>query len=55
MSEEKEKLSKEQSEKGKKKPKENLPFCTTASAPEQHRAEDDDEPCDDARSGDYEK
>jgi hypothetical protein len=28
-----------------------LPVCTTAPDPEHHRASDEDEPCDDARSG----
>jgi len=28
-----------------------LPFCTTASAPEHHRSFNEDEPCDDGRSG----
>ena len=29
-----------------------LPFCTTAPSAEHARADDDDEPCDDARDGD---
>jgi rubrerythrin len=36
-------------------PKENLGFCTTAPAPEHARAYHEDEACDDARAGDYEK
>jgi hypothetical protein len=41
--------------KDKKKPsKEQLPYCTTAPSAEQARAEDEDEPCDDARTGDVE-
>lgn len=35
----------------KKKVEEKLPFCTTAPSAEHHRAQDDDEPCDDGRSG----
>lgn len=43
---------KEGLEKGKKKKKdEKLPYCTTTSTAEHARAEDDDEPCDDGRSG----
>ena len=30
---------------------EKLPYCTTASSAEQARAEDEDEPCDDGRTG----
>jgi hypothetical protein len=36
----------------KKEEEEKLPFCTTAPSAEQARAGDDDEPCDDGRSGD---
>jgi hypothetical protein len=36
----------EQSKKGKP-----LPFCTTAPSPEHARPDNDDEPCDDGRSG----
>jgi len=35
----------------KKKAEEDLPFCTTAPDAEHARSHDDDEPCDDARSG----
>ena len=35
----------------KKKAEESLPFCTTAPDSEHARAHDDDEPCDDGRSG----
>ena len=35
----------------KKKVEKDLPFCTTAPDAEQARAHDDDEPCDDGRSG----
>jgi hypothetical protein len=35
----------------KKKVEEKLPFCTTAPSAEHARAWDDDEPCDDGRSG----
>ena len=34
-----------------KNPEEKLPFCTNAPSPEQARAENDDEPCDDSRGG----
>jgi hypothetical protein len=36
----------------KKKAKEPLSFCTSAASAEHARADDDDEPCDDSRSGD---
>ena len=35
----------------KKKAEEDLPFCTTSPAAEQARAHNEDEPCDDGRSG----
>ena len=35
----------------KNKAEEDLPFCTTASDAEHSRAHNDDEPCDDGRSG----
>jgi hypothetical protein len=35
----------------KKKAKKPLPFCTTAPSAEHARADSDDEPCDDSRSG----
>ena len=38
----------------KKKADEKLPYCTTAPSAEHHRASDDDEPCDDGRTGDVE-
>jgi hypothetical protein len=38
-------------QKSKKKKGEPLPFCTNAPSPEHSRATDDDEPCDDSRSG----
>jgi len=31
-----------------------LPVCTSAPSAEHHRAEDEDEPCDDARATDFE-
>jgi hypothetical protein len=31
--------------------KRNLPFCRTAPDPEHHRASENDEPCDDTRTG----
>jgi hypothetical protein len=35
----------------KKKVEKDLPFCTTAPDAEHARAHDDNEPCDDSRSG----
>jgi hypothetical protein len=35
----------------RKKAKEPVPFCTSAASAEHARAESDDEPCDDSRSG----
>ena len=35
----------------KKKVEKGVPFCTTAPDAEHARAHDDDEPCDDSRSG----
>ena len=35
----------------KKKAKDPLPSCTTAPSAEHARADSDDEPCDDSRSG----
>jgi hypothetical protein len=35
----------------KKKTEEPVPFCTAAASAEHARAESDDEPCDDSRSG----
>ncbi|MFC1883420.1 hypothetical protein ACFL2O_01505 [Thermodesulfobacteriota bacterium] len=35
-------------------PEEKLPYCTTAPSAEQARAHDEDEPCDDGRTGDVE-
>ena len=49
------KEAQEDKEKKKKKVEVPLPYCTTAPDPEHHRAEDDDQPCDDARSGNIEK
>ena len=39
----------------KKKAEETLPFCTTAPDAEQARSHDEDEPCDDSRSGSADK
>ncbi|MEW6664429.1 MAG: hypothetical protein AB1512_04305 [Thermodesulfobacteriota bacterium] len=38
-----------------KKEAEPLPFCTLAASAEHARAPAEDEPCDDARTGDYER
>ena len=54
MTEEKEKKQ----ESGKKKKEDQewpLPYCTTAPAPEHFRADDSDEPCDDARATEFEE
>ena len=46
----------EEQEKGKeKKLEEKLPYCITAPSAEHARAHDDDEPCDDGRSGNTDK
>jgi hypothetical protein len=42
---------KENNNSKKKKVEKNLPFCTTVPDAEHARAHDDDEPCDDSRSG----
>ena len=53
MTEEKEK--KQEAEKKKKEEQEwPLPYCTTAPAPEHFRADNEDEPCDDARATEFE-
>ena len=51
MEEKKDRDPKEQAKVKKKKDKEGLPYCTTAPSAEHARAVDDDEPCDDGRSG----
>jgi len=43
------------SEKEKKKEEKPMPFCTTAASAEHSRSEDTDDPCDDGRTGDYER
>ena len=43
--------SKKQEKGKKKKIEEKLPHCTTAPSAEHTRAHDNDEPCDDGRSG----
>jgi len=45
------KENKEPEEKNKKKQGEPLPFCTTAPSPEHSRGDNEDDPCDDSRSG----
>jgi len=50
MSEEKQETSEEETKK-KKKAESPLPFCTTAPSAEHARGADEDEPCDDSRSG----
>jgi hypothetical protein len=41
----------EQENKKKKKTEEELPVCTSAPSAEHHRANEEDEPCDDGRAG----
>lgn len=41
----------EQDKKKNQKSEDPLPYCTTASDPEHARGYQEDEPCDDARSG----
>ena len=48
--EEQEKEDVEEQPKNKEKDA-SLPFCTTAPSAEHARAEDEDEPCDDSRTG----
>jgi hypothetical protein len=55
MAEEKEKKSEEQLKKEKKTPEKDVPFCTTAASAEHTRGAEAEEPCDDARAGDYKK
>jgi hypothetical protein len=45
------KEKKDLEEKSEKKRAEPLPFCTNAPSPEHARGMNDDEPCDDSRSG----
>lgn len=49
--EEKEKKELEEAKKKKKPLDKALPECTTAPSAEHARGSDDDEPCDDGRSG----
>ena len=46
---------KENSNRKKKKAEKDLPFCTTAPDAEHVRAHNEDEPCDDSRSGSVDK
>jgi hypothetical protein len=48
---EEEKQETEEKAKKKKEEAESMPFCTIAPSAEHARAEEDDEPCDDSRSG----
>ncbi|MFO7739431.1 MAG: hypothetical protein R6V46_13210 [Desulfatiglandaceae bacterium] len=45
--------SMEKVKKQKKTKKEDLPFCTSAPSAEHARGMEFEEPCDDARTGDY--
>ncbi len=49
------KQKKSEKKKIKKKIKEDLPFCRKAPSAEHARGHDNDEPCDDGRTGDLEK
>jgi len=54
MTKEKDKKDREPESPEDKKKSENqeaLPYCTTAPSAEQARASDEDEPCDDGRTG----
>jgi hypothetical protein len=54
MEDEKEQKAREQADDKKKKKQKSqvpLPFCTTAPDPEHARGYEEEEPCDDARSG----
>ena len=51
MVEEKEEKGVNSEKQKKKKPEEDLDYCTTAPSPEHARAGDEDEPCDDYREG----
>ncbi len=48
---EKKELQEEKEREKKKQLNEQLPACTTAPSAEHARGSDDDEPCDDGRSG----
>ena len=52
MEEEKDKKTEEDKQKKGRKPDQKLPFFTTAPSAEHFRGADDDEPCDDGRTGD---
>jgi hypothetical protein len=41
--------------KKQKKAEESIPFCTTAPSAEHTRGDEAEGPCDDSRTGDYEK
>jgi hypothetical protein len=45
----------ESKEKAQKKAEQGMPFCTTAPSAEHTRGEEVEGPCDDYRTGDYEK
>jgi hypothetical protein len=49
--EDQEKKKIDEQAKSKKEDEEPMPFCTTAPSAEHARGADDDEPCDDSRSG----
>ncbi len=49
MKQEEKETREEKLKKGGKKAKDPLPFCTTAPSAEHARADNEDEPCDDAR------
>lgn len=54
MNEENKRELKDNKKDKKKEPEGGLPFCTTAASAEQARAEEEDEPCDDGRTGNVE-
>ena len=53
MTENAEKQPEERVKKQKKETEEKLPFCTSAPSAEHARGMEEEEPCDDSRSGDY--
>jgi hypothetical protein len=55
MTGKKEKYREAQIKKLKRKPEQELPFCTSAPSAEHARGMEVDEPCDDSRTGDYDE
>lgn len=53
MTEDEERQREDRIKKQKKKSEEKLPFCTSAPSAEHARGMEEEEPCDDSRTGDY--